>query len=162
MEKVCFKCNEEKPLTEFYKHKMMADGHLNKCIDCAKNDEHIRRAENIDEIRAYDRNRPNSLERSRKFGLAEKERLKDPDYREKSNARKKKWAESNIIRKSAHIITGNAIRDNRLIRKLCEVCGESKAEAHHEDYEKPLEVNWLCKKHHMERHKELNEIKRNG
>lgn len=45
-----------------------------------------------------------------------------------------------------------SMRDNHLVRKPCEVCGE-KAEAHHDDYAKPLDVRWLCFKHHREWHK---------
>jgi hypothetical protein len=40
-----------------------------------------------------------------------------------------------------------ALKTGKLIEKPCEVCGE-KAEMHHEDYDKPLEVIWVCNKHH--------------
>jgi ribosomal protein S27AE len=43
----------------------------------------------------------------------------------------------------------------RLIRQPCEVCGEKKVEAHHDDYDKPLDVRWLCPAHHAETHREV-------
>lgn len=36
--KICFKCGRELPLSEFYKHPKMGDGHLNKCKDCTRAD----------------------------------------------------------------------------------------------------------------------------
>lgn len=51
----------------------------------------------------------------------------------------------------AHTMVGNAIRDGRLIRQPCQVLGcDKKAEAHHDDYSKPLDVQWLCFRHHRE------------
>ena len=52
-----------------------------------------------------------------------------------------------------------AVRNGHLIREPCSQCGALKAEAHHEDYTKPLEVVWLCRSHHKLRHAE---IKRQG
>ncbi len=43
-----------------------------------------------------------------------------------------------------------ALRVGELTRGSCEVCGEMPAQAHHDDYERPLDVRWLCPVHHKE------------
>jgi hypothetical protein len=37
------------------------------------------------------------------------------------------------------------------MKEPCVACDSEKSEMHHEDYSKPLEVWWLCRKHHMRR-----------
>lgn len=41
-----------------------------------------------------------------------------------------------------------AIKKGLISRKPCEVCKDIKSQGHHDDYSKPLEVRWLCSKHH--------------
>jgi len=48
-------------------------------------------------------------------------------------------------------IVNNEISRGRLTRQPCEVCG-ALAQAHHNDYSKPLEVRWLCQTHHSRLH----------
>lgn len=43
------------------------------------------------------------------------------------------------------------IKRGKITKLPCQICGAS-AEAHHEDYDKPLEVIWLCRLHHLELH----------
>jgi len=46
------------------------------------------------------------------------------------------------------------LRRGKVNKTPCEVCGSERSEAHHEDYNKPLEVHWLCRDHHLEIHKQ--------
>lgn len=48
---------------------------------------------------------------------------------------------------------GHYLRDKKIPRPPCEICGDPKSEAHHDDYSKPLDVKWLCVKHHNLYHK---------
>lgn len=66
--------------------------------------------------------------------------------------------ETRDARKKCRNETNWAIRRGQLLRKECEMCGEPKAEAHHDDYSKPLDVRWLCFAHHREWHREHPEL----
>jgi hypothetical protein len=46
----------------------------------------------------------------------------------------------------------NALRRGDIKRQPCEICGEVVAEMHHDDYAKPFQVRWLCRKHHRALH----------
>lgn len=60
----------------------------------------------------------------------------------------KRWAEKHPEKTEAHKALGYAVRKGRVSKGPCEVCGESLVHGHHDDYSKPLEVRWLCPKHH--------------
>lgn len=53
----------------------------------------------------------------------------------------------------------HAIRSGRLQRLPCEGCGEVKSEAHHDDYSKPVDVRWLCRKCHGRVHRKSHCIR---
>jgi ribosomal protein S27AE len=139
MQKACFKCKTVKPLSEFYKHSQMADGYLNKCKECAKNDVSMHRAQNIENVRQYDRDRGKRPERI-KAGV-EITRI---------------WRAEDGRRQKAHGAVYRAIKNGKLLRQECCRCGNAKTVAHHEDYDKPLDVVWLCEPCHKQRHKEIS------
>jgi hypothetical protein len=130
MIKECFKCKEAKPLFEFYKHKQMKDGHVNKCKKCNQHDVAMHRANNIDKIRAYDRGRGN--------------RQDDTYVKEYRDKHPKKY--------KAHCLVNNHKRAGNISEMPCEVCKDIKVVAHHDDYDKPLNVRWLCYAHHSQWH----------
>lgn len=41
----------------------------------------------------------------------------------------------------------------KILPQPCEVCGAEPTEKHHDDYSKPLEVRWFCRRHHLEHHR---------
>ena len=137
--KKCFKCRALKPITEFYKHKAMADGHLNKCKSCTKQDVIKHRAEN-DSVREYDRRR-----------------YQRPERKAYQQSNVKRWRAENPEKYKAQTAVGNAVRDGRLVKgDVCERCGaEDHIHAHHSDYSKPLEVEWLCARCHHVGHSEV-------
>ena len=55
-------------------------------------------------------------------------------------------------KEKARYLFRQALSRGDLARKPCEICGNPNSEGHHPDYWKPLDVIWLCKRHHSEIH----------
>lgn len=134
--KQCFKCGQEKALSEFYKHPQMADGHLNKCKTCTKVDVSTNYRHNIEHYKEYECKR----NQSRWAYKTEQCRL---------------WRKKNPEKYKAHTAVNNALRSGELKKQECLVCGDPNTHAHHDDYSKPLEVLWLCPQHHRDYHKQV-------
>lgn len=95
----------------------------------------------------------------RNYRNANRERIREINkkWRDKQ---KNKWDHRNPIARAAHKMVNNALTNGTLKRKPCEVCGTKKDNrAHHDDYNKPLKVRWLCEKHHREHHNSLSTVR---
>lgn len=138
--KRCFKCLLELPIDAFYKHARMADRRLNKCKDCTKKDVAAHRLQNLDKLRAYDR-----------------ARASQPHRIEKNKRVTAEWRKNHPKRRAAQVALNNALRDGRVKKFPCMVCGFD-AEAHHPDYDSPLDVVWLCSTHHKQAHAMVKKV----
>ena len=68
------------------------------------------------------------------------------------NARQEAWRQRNPKAVWAQAALRSGLRRGLLATGPCAVCGEMQAEAHHPAYERPLAVEWLCRRHHKAAH----------
>ncbi len=66
-----------------------------------------------------------------------------------------KISDKEYIKKKVRAKTRIAVKNGLIEKMPCEICGKIRVEAHHDDYSQPLNVRWLCRKHHVSTHKEL-------
>lgn len=158
--KRCFKCGTEKPLSEFYKHPQMGDGHLGKCKDCTRSDVRSNRQNNLDYYVEYDRGRaklPHRVERSKQYQKAHREEINawnrqryqtDPLVHESKRIYTLRYRQRHPHIMKAH---NAAARHRKDKPDCCQRCEKATArlDRHHPDYRKPLEIEWLCKKCHV-------------
>jgi hypothetical protein len=149
--KDCTKCGLEKRRGDFYADSRKADGLMCICKECHKDGMRAVRQARADYYREFDRQRVNRPER---VALRAAYRT-TARGQERVAVGRKKWSERNPEKRAAHITVGNAVRNGRLIKRPCEVCGNPEVEAHHDDYSKPLKVRWLCTEHHIGHHVEV-------
>ena len=148
MKKLCRQCQTEVRVADFYRARGMTDGRMSICKSCHRSNVRENRTANIDRYREFDRQRANLPHR-----VAARAAYAETLEGKAALARgSKAWAGRNPLKRKAQFAVSNAIRDGKLTRQPCEQCGE-RAQAHHDDYSKPLDVRWLCTVHHAEWHK---------
>jgi uncharacterized OB-fold protein len=45
-----------------------------------------------------------------------------------------------------------ALKRGTIKKQVCSKCGNVKVDMHHQDYSKPVEIIWLCRRHHQQEH----------
>lgn len=127
--KVCNRCKEEKSVAHFYKSRSNVQTRRAVCRECIS--------------KAYNK------ETARLQNIKRRDSGKNGETMKRMTA---KYPEKFIAR---HKLV-YAVKMGRIKKLPCDECGDNKSEAHHPDYSKPLEVIWLCRKHHAEKHRKLN------
>ena len=136
--KLCGKCRQEKPVSEFYKSKR--DGYRSRCKSCHRED---------------------NLEYAKTGYYSEygKEYFKRPDVKRRAADRIKKYSQDPQKRFKflARWYAKRMIRNGVITREPCAECGAEQAEVHHKDYNQPLAIVWLCFKCHRKLHLQVSE-----
>ena len=174
MSKTCARCCLSKPLCEYNKRARSKDGHNSSCRKCCKerrNTPEVKAAEAASRSKylktsagiksqSIYRNSEKGKRTKAAYAATEERRIKKAEYSITSGGKsvrakallksKEKYPE----RYAARNAVKNAIDRGELAKLPCWVCGETEVQGHHSDYDSPLEVVWLCKKHHDEIHLE--------
>jgi len=149
--KKCKSCNKTKDISLFGKNRTYKDGHDSKCKDC--------RYELVKAYRSTERGRESARGTVRRYHQSQKGKAAKRKYEVSDKGRENRRFDSikhknrYPEKKRAREIAYYAIKSGKIAAASCVVCGNDRAHAHHENYNKPLELTWLCVKHHSERHK---------
>lgn len=169
----CITCDRVLPLGMFptYKNRKGSVLHFNQCKECRSSYKHQHYVENresyLDRSKKHRESNPEAYKdylknyyRSNRTALLLKDKEYALEHREHINEyhREHRKRPENVIKEKARKMVHLAIEFGMLVRpNVCSKCGVSCfCEAHHKDYTKPLEVDWLCKKCHESEH-HLNE-----
>lgn len=139
-EKTCPKCLKTKPMGEYHKDRTKSSGHSCYCKSCYSVISHKNTVNTIGRFR----------ERKR---LEAKNRRKT--YPEKIKSIVDNYREKNPEKLKAQKLLRQKVYDGEIIKpKKCSCCGDGGIiDGHHPDYNKPYDVEWLCRVCHKGRHR---------
>lgn len=111
------------------------------------------RLANPDKVKAYEGKRKYDPAKERLKYERKMRRLKGENYVVGDPSNKSPLSsEEREKRRKARQTYKTALKRGKITPLPCLICGDE-AEGHHPDYDRPLDVVWLCEKHHQEVHK---------
>lgn len=166
--RICTKCGERKLISNFSKYKnrnsILRRRICKECMSKYKHQHYLK--DKVSYLERSKKQRENNPERYKiylkKYYQKNKDeiRKKHKQYSLTEKGRKsvmlagRRYRYSHPLETKAHMIISHGIRDGSIIRpSKCSKCFiKCIPEAHHEDYTKPLEVDWVCKHCHESIH----------
>lgn len=156
-EKCCPHCGVTKPISEFGRNRSKRDGLQSLCDTC----------KHASQAKYYHRHQVVIAAKHRHYVVAHRDyysswaraHYAQPDNRAKLLLRAALYRKQYPERARARRSVRTAIRKGALLRQPCAMCGRLDAEAHHDDYSKPLEVRWLCAPRHRSHHAALRKVR---
>lgn len=167
--KKCTKCGLEKPSSYFSKDKSRKDGFYPQCKSCTNKYKRklYKETKDIPEVKElsnqrskeyYAKNKEKAKEYAKIYRLNNKEKIKNIEKNYKLSGKRKianekgskKHRELYPEKVRARNTVNTAVYRGKIIKpNLCAKCNKNKKlEGHHNDYNKPLEVIWVCKECH--------------
>lgn len=156
--KPCWSCMTVKEISEFNKDAQKSHGLCGKCKKCHTKYTRMYEANNQDKVKRWKEDNIVKIVSSRhKYYISNVKERNGERYSKEAEARKE-YARNRYYshRKNSEAIhaVSLAVKRGDLIRPdNCTICGcECKIEAHHEDYDRPLDVVWACSSCHKRIH----------
>ena len=130
--RTCYKCNEAKLITDFSRSKNRKLGREYVCKACKRITARRYYRDHIEERSQYQKD--NKKARARTLS---------------------RYCDRNPEKRGAKTAVNNAIRMGKMAKPdICSECFEEGViQGHHEDYNKPLNVIWLCPPCHLRKHR---------
>ena len=153
--KRCPTCAETKPLDAFGKKARTLDGRCCQCRACVAAYDRRRKADPVARERMRESSRVWRRRPEVRARLAQEKRAVYTAKAETIKAAARAQRATHPEKHRAHNAVKDALERGDIVRRPCIVCGDLKAEAHHPDYARPLDVIWYCRPHHRQHHAEL-------
>lgn len=176
----CNVCRLSLPIARFDRDRTSKSGYAHRCKRCYAERRAVREASGAGRLLAEQRWRKQDAKRSAsadyRAAKRERSRRERPNYREASRERTRLYRDRFPEKAAARAAVKNAVASGALVRPdRCEKCGDLDRRGadgrrlihahHHQGYDNPLAVQWLCAichaaahRHERSRQKEMTDV----